>query len=168
MVQWTQALEFSPRDSLNDQLAVLCARVPTLRCQFRSKDVADEELVDTALVIETDPPASTSDGYRILQVDHNFHLDSLNLYSSQLQWLLGKLDYIGRVIGLGWAAGCAAFLRGDFGVSYNLTRLFVRSTPASFRGRDLTCFCSQLNDTVLSPHTAISTPDSLRLNIDHT
>ncbi|KAK3721897.1 hypothetical protein LTR37_002713 [Vermiconidia calcicola] len=43
-------------------------------------------------------------------------------YLVQAQWILGRLDYISKSVGLRWADGVAATLRGDFRVAEELLR----------------------------------------------
>jgi len=82
-------------------------------------------LAGTCLLEDLNPPVINPGGSRMILVDRPLHLDSVDETSTQLAWVIGRLDFIDQRIGVKWAAAVNRWLRGEDGSFYNLSRSWV-------------------------------------------
>ncbi|KAF2725857.1 hypothetical protein K431DRAFT_280584 [Polychaeton citri CBS 116435] len=74
---------------------------------------------------------TTPGNTRALLCNQAFHLDPLDRYSTQLAWIIARLDYISTKVGISWAAALSACLKGDLGCHYNIARSRVTRTESN-------------------------------------
>lgn len=79
-------------------------------------------LAGTCLLEELVVAEFSPGGSRVIMVDQSLHLDPVNQYSTQLAWLIQRVDYTADKIGIGWAAPIGKFLRGQCKIFYDLGR----------------------------------------------
>lgn len=79
-------------------------------------------LAGTCLLEELAEPTVSPGGARMLLMDEPLHTDPFNRTSSQLAWIIERMDYIADKIGIRWASAMSRFLRGEAKVYYDIGR----------------------------------------------
>lgn len=79
-------------------------------------------IAGTCLLETLAEPIVSPGGNRTILVNQPLHLDLFNPASSQLAWIVARLDYIGDKIGIRWAGAMSRLLRGESNVYYDLSR----------------------------------------------
>jgi len=79
-------------------------------------------LAGSCLIEQIAEPTLTPGGSRMILVDRPLHTDPLNQTSTQLAWIIERVDYIAQKIGIKWACAVGRFLRGECRVYYDLGR----------------------------------------------
>ena len=64
----------------------------------------------------------TPGGSRMIHVNEPLHLDLFDTASTQLAWIVERLDYIAYQIGIGWAARMGSLLAGRTPLYFDLGR----------------------------------------------
>ena len=76
----------------------------------------------TCLLEELAEPTFTPGGSRMILVDQPLHTDLFNQTSTQLAWVIERMDYIANKVGVNWAAAMNKFLKGQTKVYYDIGR----------------------------------------------
>ena len=79
-------------------------------------------LAGTCLLEQLITAVSTPGGSRTILVDGPLHLDRFDERSTQLAWVIARLDWIAEKVGIRWAAATAKWLRGDESTVYDVPR----------------------------------------------
>lgn len=79
-------------------------------------------IAGTCLLEQLAEPTVSPGGSRVILVDQPLHTDLFNQTSTQLAWLIERLDYIHVKVGLRWAGAMSQFLKGEDKVYYDLGR----------------------------------------------
>lgn len=79
-------------------------------------------LAGTCLLEQLREPLSSPGGTRMIQVSEPVHLDILDQSSTQLAWIIERLDYIANKVGIGWANHMSSFLTGKCKLYFDLGR----------------------------------------------
>ena len=79
-------------------------------------------IAGTSLLEQLAEPIVTPGGSRMILVDEPLHLDLFNQTSTQLAWVIERMDYIGDKIGIKWANAMSRFLKGESKITYDLGR----------------------------------------------
>ena len=58
----------------------------------------------------------------MILVDQPLHLDLFNQTSTQLAWVIERMDYIAQKVGIRWAASMSKFLKGETKIYYDIGR----------------------------------------------
>lgn len=67
-------------------------------------------------------PVTSPGGSRMIYIDRPFHTDLFNQTSTQLAWVIERMDYIANKIGINWAAALNKTLKGEKNVWFDLGR----------------------------------------------
>ncbi|KAK3722544.1 hypothetical protein LTR37_002536 [Vermiconidia calcicola] len=67
-------------------------------------------------------PIRSPDGNRMILVNEPLHTDPFSQTSTQLAWVIERLDYIADKVGIRWAAPMSKFLKGDAKIYFDLSR----------------------------------------------
>ena len=78
-------------------------------------------MAGSCLLEELAEPITTPGGRRMIVVDRPLHLDLFNRASTQLAWVIERMDYIANKVGITWAAAMSQFLKGESKVMYDLS-----------------------------------------------
>jgi hypothetical protein len=76
----------------------------------------------TCLLEQLADPITSPGGSRMIFVDQPLHTDLFNQTSTQLAWVIEKMDYIANKVGVNWAATMSSFLKGQKRVYYDIGR----------------------------------------------
>lgn len=79
-------------------------------------------LAGTCLIEQLAESTVSPGGRRLIHVDRPLHLNPFNQSSTQLAWIIGRIDYIAEKVGVRWASTVNSFLKGESGVYYELCR----------------------------------------------
>ena len=79
----------------------------------------------TVLLEQLAEPITSPGGSRIILVDQPLHLDLFNQTSTQLAWVIERLDYIANKIGVNWAVAVSRFLKGEKRIYFDIGRSSV-------------------------------------------
>lgn len=79
-------------------------------------------LAGTCLLEQLAEPSMSPGCSKIIHIKDSLHLDPFNPSSTQLAWIIGKLDYIADKVGVKWATATSRFLKGKGQVYYDLGR----------------------------------------------
>lgn len=79
-------------------------------------------LAGTCLVERLSETTVSPGGRRLIRVDRPLHLDPFNQTSTQLAWIIGRIEYIAEKVGVRWAGTVTRFLRGEAGVWFDVSR----------------------------------------------
>ena len=79
-------------------------------------------MAGTCLLDQLAEPIVTPGGSRMIIVDEPLHLDLFNQTSTQLAWIIERIDYIAVKVGIKFAAQISRVLRGEAKVYYDLGR----------------------------------------------
>ena len=79
-------------------------------------------LAGTCLLEQLAEPIVSPGGSRMLLVDEPLHLDHFNQTSTQLAWIVDRVDYIADKIGIKWAHAVGKLLKGENKIYYDLGR----------------------------------------------
>lgn len=79
-------------------------------------------LAGTCLIEQLSDPASSPGGRRLIHIDRALHLDAFNQTSTQLAWIIGRIDYVAEKVGIRWASTVSSFLKGEADVYYEICR----------------------------------------------
>ena len=58
----------------------------------------------------------------MILVDEPLHTDLFNATSSQLAWVIERMDYIAKKVGVKWAAAINKLLKGETKIYYDIGR----------------------------------------------
>lgn len=61
-------------------------------------------------------------GSRLIHCNRALHLDPFNSSSTQLAWMVGRMDFISQTIGVRWAGAGSSFVKGNTDLCYDLCR----------------------------------------------
>ena len=76
----------------------------------------------TCLLEQLAEPTVTPGGSRMILVDEPLHTDLFNQTSTQLAWIIERMDYMAQKIGIRWAGAMSKFLKGESKIYYDLGR----------------------------------------------
>jgi hypothetical protein len=76
----------------------------------------------TCLLEQLADPITSPGGSRMIFADQPLHTDLFNQTSTQLAWVIEKMDYIANKVGVNWAATMSSFLKGQKKVYYDIGR----------------------------------------------
>ena len=76
----------------------------------------------TCLLEQLADPITSPDGSRLIFVDRPLYTDLFNQTSTQLAWVIERMDYIANKVGVNWAAMMNSFLKGQKRVYYDIGR----------------------------------------------
>jgi hypothetical protein len=79
-------------------------------------------LAGTCLIEQLTEPQVSPGGTRMIVLDEPLHLDLFNPVSTQLAWVVARMDYIAEKIGIKWAAFKSRLLSGQSKVYFDLPR----------------------------------------------
>lgn len=79
-------------------------------------------IAGTCLLETLAEPIVSPGGSRMIVIDKTFHLDLFNSASTQLAWIIARLDYIGQKVGIQWACAMSKLLSGGCNAYYDLSR----------------------------------------------
>jgi len=79
-------------------------------------------LAGSCLLEQIAEPILTPGGSRTILIDQPLHTNPLNQTSTQLAWIIERVDYIAQKIGIKWACPVSRFLKGECKVYYDLGR----------------------------------------------
>jgi hypothetical protein len=79
-------------------------------------------LAGSCLLEQLAEPAATPGGSRVIMLDRPLHIDQFNQVSTQLAWVIARLDYIANTVGIQWALVKSRLLKGESRVYYDLSR----------------------------------------------
>ncbi|KAK5170472.1 uncharacterized protein LTR77_005060 [Saxophila tyrrhenica] len=85
----------------------------------------------TCLLQELVQPVLTPEGSRVILLDRPLHLNLFDQRSTQLAWVIDRLDFISGKIGIKWAAAWSRWLRGEDSISYDTARSVIVQGGAS-------------------------------------
>ena len=76
----------------------------------------------TCLLEQLADPITSPGGSRMIIVDEPLHTDLFNQTSTQLAWVIERMDYIAKKVGVKWAAAMNKFLKGETKIYYDIGR----------------------------------------------
>ena len=79
-------------------------------------------LAGTCLLEQLAEPTVSPGGSRMILVDEPLHTDLFNQTSTQLAWIIERIDYINEKVGVKWAGSIGKFLKGECKIYYDLGR----------------------------------------------
>lgn len=79
-------------------------------------------LAGTCLIEQLSETTVSPGGRRLIRVDQPLHLDPFNQTSTQLAWIIGRIDYIAEKVGVRWAGTVSSFLKGEAEVWFDVSR----------------------------------------------
>lgn len=79
-------------------------------------------LAGTCLIEQLSETNVSPGGRRLIHIERPLHLDPFDQASTQLAWVIGRIDYIAEKVGIRWASTVSSFLKGDSDVYYELCR----------------------------------------------
>ncbi|KAK5124600.1 hypothetical protein LTR85_001313 [Meristemomyces frigidus] len=79
-------------------------------------------LAALCLIEQLAEPTVSPGGSKIIHINEPLHLDPFNSNSTQLAWIIERVDYIADKIGIKWATAVSKFLKGESKVHYDLGR----------------------------------------------
>lgn len=79
-------------------------------------------LAGTCLIERLGEASVCPDGRRVIRVDRPLHLDPFDRASTQLAWVIGRVEHVAEVVGVRWARTVSSFLKGETGVYYEVCR----------------------------------------------
>lgn len=79
-------------------------------------------LAGTCILESLAEPSESPGGGRMILVDEPLHTDLFSQSSTQLAWIIERLDYIADKVGFKWATAISRFLKGESKIYYDLGR----------------------------------------------
>jgi hypothetical protein len=76
----------------------------------------------TCLLEQLADPITSPGGSRMILVDQPLHTNLFNQTSTQLAWVIERLEYIANNVGVRWAASLNKFLKGQTKFYYDIGR----------------------------------------------
>lgn len=76
----------------------------------------------TCLLEQLADPITSPGGNRMVLLDRPLHTDLFNQTSTQLAWVIERLDYIATKVGVNWAGSINKLLKGQSKVYYDMGR----------------------------------------------